>query len=35
VIGIQVDVAAADDGDDVPARETVRVCQDGSDAEGG
>jgi tetratricopeptide (TPR) repeat protein len=35
VIGIQVDVAAADDGDDVAAEETVAVLQDRGDAEGG
>jgi hypothetical protein len=35
VISIQVDVAAADDSDDVTADETVTVFQDGSDAEGG
>lgn len=34
-IGIQVDVAAADDGDDVTAGETLTVFQDGSDAERG
>ena len=35
VISIQVDVAAADDSDDVTADETITVFQDGSDAEGG
>jgi hypothetical protein len=35
VISIQVDVAAADDGDDVTADETVTVFQYGSDAKGG
>jgi hypothetical protein len=35
VISIQVDVAAADHGDDVTAVEAVAVFQDGSDAEGG
>jgi len=35
VIGIRVDVAAADHGDDVTAVETVAVFEDGRDAEGG
>lgn len=35
VISIQVDVAAADDRDDVTAGETLAVLQDGSDAERG
>jgi hypothetical protein len=34
-ISVQVDVAAADDGDDVTAGEPVTVLQDGSDAERG
>lgn len=34
VIGVQVDVAAADDGGHVAAGEAVTVFQDGGDAEG-
>ena len=35
VIGVKVDVAAAHDGDDVPAGETVSVFEDRRDAERG
>lgn len=35
MIGVRVDVAAAHDGDDVPAGEAVAVFQDGRDAERG